>query len=166
MTPELTISQQAKSEAEELDDWHKLPKKEVALDKEVSTSYSSEINDLRRALESRLSLSEQPSTTADRARASTIRRTYESSIVRDNARTHFSHASEDDSSHHNFIEITATGHARAHFGNAYGDYRNHYSFTTRDGASAHFGQDLGDENLVQCFVDGCGTKKPYMSVLL
>jgi hypothetical protein len=218
MTPELNVSQQAKSEAEDLDGWHKLPEKEVALDQEVSTSYSYEINDLSRALESRLSLSEQPLTTADRARASTIRRTYDSSVVRDNARTQFAHASEDDSSHDRFIGPTTSGHARAHFnnayedgrglysweniktsgyaiahyghahrgdrrhyswdnvtardnavvhhGDAYGDNSRRYSFTTSGNAGAHFNQDLEDENLVQCFVDGCSARKPYMSVLL
>ena len=134
-------SQRAKSDADGLDDCHRLLEKEAVLREDVSKSCSSEINDLSRALESRLSLSERPTKTEALRRASKRR-------LKDEK----------------FNNMTTCG----------GLIRNpvrcsHYSLTEimRSGsASANFGQAHEDNNLVQCFVDGCENTKPFISFLL
>ena len=134
-------SQRAKSDADGLDDCHRFPEKEAVLREDFSTSWSSEINDLSRALESRLSLSERPTKTEALRRASKRR-------LKDEK----------------FNNMTTCG----------GLIRNpvrcsHYSLTEimRSGsASANFGQAHEDNNLVQCFVDGCENTKPFISFLL
>ena len=71
-TPKLKPFQRAKSEAQDLDDWHDLPEKKADLRRNVSTSCSSEINDLSAALESRLTLSKRRSASKARLRESKL----------------------------------------------------------------------------------------------
>ena len=142
LTPELNPFQQAKSEAESQDEWRSLPRKEVILRRDAPESCSSEINDLSEALEGRLSLSQQPSISADQIR-----------------------------------ELSTRSFSR----NAvYGNYGAQYSqeAPTRKGRCfrlvsfgagdtvVHAGDNCEYDNLVHCFVDDCGTKQPYISLLL
>lgn len=137
-TPKLKPFQRAKSEAQDLDDWHDLPEKKADLRRNVSTSCSSEINDLSAALESRLSLSKRRS--ASKARLRALKLQYWADDFKGGA-VHYREPE-------------------------YRDDRRYNSFTTSGNASTHFGHGLGDGNLVQCFVDGCDTTKPFISFLL
>ena len=139
-------SQRAKSDADGHDECHRLLEKEDVLREDVSKSCSSEINDLSRALESRLSLSERPTKARALRRASKRR-------LRDERHQNM-FADVDDS---------------VRFGYSYGRGVSNYrpiETTERGNASVHFGMTHGDNNILQCFVDGCETTKPFISFLL
>lgn len=141
ITPEFNSSQQAKSEAESLDGWRSLPEKEVILRRDVTQSCSSEINDLSEALESRLSLSQKPSISADQVRELSTRTRISS-----------------------FSEIAAYYGLGAQYSQtpAYGE-GNSISILRRRRRAGCVDR---DDNVVHCFVDNCGTEKPYISILL
>jgi hypothetical protein len=142
-TPELNPSQRAGSKAGGLDGWHEFPGGELTLSDVVSSCCSSEINDLSGALENRLTLSQQPSTSADDVRASRLRWWLDSMKISDSARIQCSHSCGEAAEEESSRGVIASGDAHTHLSVA-----------------------QGHDNLVHCFVHGCDTKKPFISILL